>query len=212
MIKRMGKKNCHTEWERAIDLMTEEELYFIKTHQVGYSPGFLKMLWEKNRNDDPYPIPENEAVKNAILHILGEMGCQCEIDEDDEIFFCCQGAEFSIRFDEEFEYIKIVDNSWKKVNLNDSEAVLKMTLAINRANIWNNVTIVYIIDKEEEVLDIFSSSSIPYFPNMTYLKKFLHNKLVEMLSSHDLVNRFLQEEKELAINESFSQIQSHEAN
>jgi hypothetical protein len=210
----MDKNKRQREWEDALNLMTEEELQFIREHPVGYYQNFVKMATKKAWEiiDDPYPIPENEAVKNAILHILGEMGCQCEIDEDDEIFFCCQGAEFSIRFDEEFEYIKIVDNSWKKVNLNDSEAVLKMTLAINRANIWNNVTIVYIIDKEEEVLDIFSSSSIPYFPNMTYLKKFLHNKLVEMLSSHDLVNRFLQEEKEFAINESFSQIQSHEAN
>ena len=210
----MDKNKRQREWEDALNLMTEEELQFIREHPVGYYQNFVKMATKKawEITDDPYPIPENEAVKNAILHILGEMGCQCEIDEDDEIFFCCQGAEFSIRFDEEFEYIKIVDNSWKKVNLNDSEAVLKMTLAINRANIWNNVTIVYIIDKEEEVLDIFSSSSIPYFPNMTYLKKFLHNKLVEMLSSHDLVNRFLQEEKEFAINESFSQIQSHEAN
>ncbi len=210
----MDKNKRQREWEDALNLMTEEELQFIREHPVGYYQNFVKMATKKAWEiiDDPYPIPENEAVMNAILHILGEMGCQCEIDEDDEIFFCCQGAEFSIRFDEEFEYIKIVDNSWKKVNLNDSETVLKMTLAINRANIWNNVTIAYIIDKEEEMLDIFSSSSIPYFPNMTYLKKFVHNKLVEMLSSHDLVNRFLQEEKEFAINESFSQIQSHEAN
>jgi hypothetical protein len=208
----MEKKKNQTEWERAINLMTEDELQFIIQHQVGYYPSFLKMVREKRWDDDPYSVSENEAMMNAVLHILEDMGCQCEIDEENVIFFCCQGAEFSIRFDEEFEYIKIIDNSWKRVNLNDSEAVLKMTLAINKANIWNNVTIAYIFDAEEGVLDIFSSSSIPYFPNMTYLKKFLHNKLVEMLCSHDLVDRLLQEEEELAIEESFSQIQPHEAN
>lgn len=208
----MDKKKKQTEWERAIDLMTEDELQFIIQHQVGYYPSFLEMVRGRRWDDDPYPVSENEAMMNAVLHILEEMGCQCEIDEGDEIIFCCQGAEFSIRFDEKFEYIKILDNSWKKVNLNDSEAVLKMTLAINMANIWNNVTIAYIFDSEDEVLDIFSSSSIPYFPNMTYLKKFLHNKLVEMLSSHDLVDRFLQEEEELAIEESYSQTPQHEAN
>ena len=208
----MEKKKKQTEWERAINLMTEDELQFIIQHQVGYYPGFLEMVRGKRWDDDPYSVSENEAMMDAVLHILEDMGCQCEIDEDDEIFFCCQGAEFSIRFDEKFDYIKIFDNSWKKVNLNDSEAVFNMILAINKANIWHNVTIGYIFDSEERVLDIFSSSSIPYFPNMTYLKKFLHNKLVEMLSSHDLVDRFLQEEEELEIEESYSQTPPHEAN
>lgn len=210
----MEKKKNQTEWERAIDLMTEEELYFISTHQVGYHPDFLKLLWKKNRNwdDDPYPISEKEAMINAILYLLEDMGCQCEIDEDDEIYFFYQSAEFSLRFDEEYEYIKIIDNSWKKVNFNDAEAVYKMTLAINKANIWNNVTIGFIFDTEERVMDIFSSSHIPYFPNMTYLKKFLHNKLVEMFGTHDLVDRFLQELDELAMKESFSQTLPHEAN
>lgn len=207
----MKKKNL-TEWERAINLMTEEELQFIIQHQVGYYPGFLEMVREKRWNDDPYSVSENEAMMDAVLHILGEMGCQCEIDENDEILFWCQGAEFSIRFDEKFEYIKIFDNSWKQVNLNDAEAVFNMVLAINKANIWHNVTIGYIFDSEERLLDIFSSSSIPYFPNMTYLKKFLHNKLVEMLSSHDLVDRFLQEEEEVEIEDYFSQTPQREAN
>ena len=85
----MEKKKKQTEWERAINLMTEDELQFIIQHQVGYYPGFLEMVRGKRWDDDPYSVSENEAMMDAVLHILEEMGCQCEIDEDDEIFFCC---------------------------------------------------------------------------------------------------------------------------
>lgn len=206
------KRKCQTEWERAIDLMTEDELQFIIQHREGYDPDFLELVFEKRWDYDPFSVSENKAMMGAIINILGKLGCQCEIDKDDEIFFCCQGAEFSISFDENFDYIKIIDNSWKTVDLKDSDATLKMALAINKANIWNHVTIGYIFDAEEGVLDIFGSSSIPYFPNYTYLKKFLHNILVDMLSSHDLVDHFLQEQEEMAIEESYSQTPQHEAN
>jgi hypothetical protein len=208
----MGKNKHQTEWERAINLMTDEELQFIREHEIGYDPGFLDLVWEKKLGDVSSYIPENKAMMDAIINILGNLGCQCEICEDDEIYFCYHTSEFSIRFDENFDYIKIIDNSWKTVDLNDSEATLKMSIAINRANAWHNVTIAFIIDEEEHVMDVFSSSNMPYFPNYTYLKKFLHNKLVELLSSHNLVDRFLQDEEEMAIEESFSQTPSREAN
>ena len=87
-----------------------------------------------------------------------------------------------------------------------------MASAINKANVGISVNIVYIIDKEEQMMDIYGSSFIPYFPNMTYLRKYLHHILVDMMSSHDLVDHFLQEEEDMSIVQSFSQMTSDVAN
>ena len=178
----METKKNQTEWERAIDLMTEEELQFIIQHQVGYYPSFLKMVRGKRWDDDPYSVSENKAMMDAIRYLIGEMGGQCKIIEDDEMCFFCQGV---------FE---------------------KMASAINKANVGISVNIVYIIDKEEQMMDIYGSSFIPYFPNMTYLRKYLHHILVDMMSSHDLVDHILQEEEDMSIVQSFSQKTSDVAN
>lgn len=208
----MKKNNLIKEWERAINLMTDEELQFIVEHQVGYCQNFLKMVWDKKMDDDPYSISENKAMMDAIIYLLEEMGGQCEINEDDEISFFYQGAEYSISFDKQFDYIDIIDNSWKKVSLNVPGVFEKMVLAINSANVGNSVNIAYIIDKEEEVMDIYGSSFIPYFPNMTYLRKYLHHILVDMMSSHDFVDYYFKEEEDKSIVQSFSQKTSDVAN
>lgn len=70
----METKKNQTEWERAIDLMTEEELQFIIQHQVGYYPSFLKMVRGKRWDDDPYSVSENKAMMDAIRYLIGEMG------------------------------------------------------------------------------------------------------------------------------------------
>ena len=208
----MGKNKHQTEWERVINLMTDEELQFIREHEIGYDPGFLDLVWEKKLGDVSSYIPENKAMMDAIIYLLEEMGGQCEINEDDEISFFYQGAEYSISFDKQFDYIDIIDNSWKKVSLNVPGVFEKMVLAINSANVGNSVNIAYIIDKEEEVMDIYGSSFIPYFPNMTYLRKYLHHILVDMMSSHDFVDHYFKEEEDKSIVQSFSQKTSDVAN
>ena len=198
----MEKNKRRNEWEKALNLMTEEELLFILEHPVGYYSSFLNMVREK-LNEDPYSIPENKAMTDAIMNILEGLDCQCELNKDDEICFFFRNAEFYIKFDETFDNIVIFDNSWKKVKVKNSNVAEKMSHAINRTNIWHNVTIAYIIDNEEHVMDIFSSSSIPYYPNMDYLKKHLKNKLVDMLISHNHMTNFLQEEEIISIAQSF---------
>ena len=193
----MKKNKLLPEWEDALNLMTEDELYFVIEHQEGYYPSFVKMAWKKidRMLDEPYPISEKEAMMNAIINILEEMGSYCRVNENDEIFFVFRGAEFSIRFDTQYNYIEILDNSWKKIHLNDSVTAQKVAETINKANIFHSVTIFYLTDEEEQVMEIIGSSNIPYFTNLTYLKNSLLIKLSDMLDSHDFVDYYLKEDE-----------------
>jgi hypothetical protein len=193
--------------------MTEDELYFVIEHQEGYYPSFVKMAWKKidRMLDEPYPISEKEAMMNAIINILEEMGSYCRVNENDEIFFVFRGAEFSIRFDTQYNYIEILDNSWKKIHLNDSVTAQKVAETINKANIFHSVTIFYLTDEEEQVMEIIGSSNIPYFTNLTYLKNSLIIKLSDMLDSHDFVDYYLEDE-DFSINQSRSKHTASKAN
>lgn len=193
----MEKDKRKREWEDALNLMTEDELYFVIEHQEGYYPSFVKMAWKKidRMLDEPYPISEKEAMMNAIINILEEMGSYCRVNENEEIFFVFLGAEFSIRFDTQYNYIEILDNSWKKIHLNDSVTAQKVAETINKANIFHSVTIFYLTDEEEQVMEIIGSSNIPYFTNLTYLKNSLLIKLSDMLDSHDFVDYYLKEDE-----------------
>lgn len=193
----MEKDKRKREWEDALNLMTEDELYFVIEHQEGYYPSFVKMAWKKidRMLDELYHISEKEAMMNAIINILEEMGSYCRVNENDEIFFVFRGAEFSIRFDTQYNYIEILDNSWKKIHLNDSVTAQKVAETINKANIFHSVTIFYLTDEEEQVMEIIGSSNIPYFTNLTYLKNSLLIKLSDMLDSHDFVDYYLKEDE-----------------
>ena len=193
----MKKNKLLPEWEDALNLMTEDELYFVIEHQEGYYPSFVKMAWKKidRMLDEPYPISEKEAMMNAIINILEEMGSYCRVNENDEIFFVFRGAEFSIRFDTQYNYIEILDNSWKKIHLNNSVTAQKVAETINKANLFHSVKIYYLTDEEEQVMEIIGSSNIPYFTNLTYLKNSLIIKLSDMLDSHDFVDYYLKEDE-----------------
>ena len=210
----MKKNKRKREWEDALNLMTEDELYFVVEHQAGYYSSFVKMAWEKIHSllKEPYNISEKEAMRNTILNILEEMGSYCGVNEDDDIFFVFQGAEFSIRLDTQYNYVEIFDNSWKKIHLNNSVTVQKVAEIINKANIFHKVTIFYLKDEEEQVMEIVSSSNIPYFTNLTYLKNSLLIKLSDMLDSHDFVDYYLKEDEYFSTNQSRTKHTASKAN
>lgn len=210
----MNKLERQREWEKALDLMTEEELEFVLAHPVGYYPSFLEMVSAKlwDLMEDPYSVAENKAMMNTIISIIEGLGSKCEIDEDDRINFCFSDADFSITFDKDFNYIEITDNSWKKIDIKNSKLMENTMLAVNKANIWNSVTIAYIIGEEENVVEIYSYTTIPYYPNYTYLKKFIESKLYDCLGTHKYYEYILKMEEEKGIRETYSQKAPSEGN
>ncbi len=186
-----GKIKQRREWRNALNLMTVEELLHIVHHQVGYDSTFIDMAYEELSNG-PYAEIEQKAMSNSIFGILDDMGCTTR-REGDAFIFRFQGEDYEIGIDDEFDHIVIRDNNWKTLKLKDEAKVNETILAINKTNIWNAVTIAYLVDLEDGVMEVFSLGKIPYFPDMDYLKKFIPKKLDEMQESHQLVDFFVRE-------------------
>lgn len=173
-MERTKTKN-QLDWEKAINLMSRDELYFVIEHPEGYYPAFLKMA--KVKMEELSSLPEHEAMKAVVKNILEDMGCPCTIGEDGLINFYFQGSKFFISLEEGNHYIDICEYAWEAVSLDDANEVERLKHSINEANNKCSVTTAYEIDEEKKKLCAFCSTSILYRPMITNLKDYLQLRL-----------------------------------
>ena len=66
------KTKHQLEWEKAINLMSRDELHLAIEHPEGYYPTFIKMA--KAKLEELSTLPEHEAMKAVVINILEDMG------------------------------------------------------------------------------------------------------------------------------------------
>ena len=100
-------------WKEAIPRMNEEDLEFILDFPECFEPKVLNMV---KRRYDKITKPEDgeeeyekveETLKDAVLRILREMDCSYDFDEDGDIHFEYQDADFYITVDDNNQFIEI---------------------------------------------------------------------------------------------------------
>lgn len=180
------KTKHQLEWEKAINLMSRDELNFAIEHPEGYYPTFLKMA--KAKLEELSTLPEHEAMKAVVINILEDMGCSCTIDEDGCINFYFQGSKFFMSLEEGNHYIDICEYAWDTADLNDANEVERLKHSINVANKQCTVTTAYEIDEEIRKLCVFCSTSILYRPMVINLKDYLQIRLNNFFLAHDIVH------------------------
>lgn len=84
----MARKSKKSEWEKSLNLMSLDELYYILSTPDAYETGYVQMAKEKL--DDLADLTEHEAMKVIVQRCLEDMGCKCEIDEEGYINFWFQ--------------------------------------------------------------------------------------------------------------------------
>lgn len=142
-----------------------------------------------NKEDKPAVVNTGNKyadMNNAVLirAILGDLKCQYSENEDGDIIFIYQGERFWVWAIEDSTRIRIIDVRWYDCTLDRLEEMSCMQKAINIANSVEPCTAVYVIDKEENKMMVYSqcyfmiSSSIPapdkYFA--IWLSNFFHLK------------------------------------
>ena len=151
-------------------------------------------------------IIEIGEMRNTVIKVLAEMGCECEFDEEglvnfsintdsysEEVKSYLEDVVFSISLDEQLRYIVIHEDCWKTVKLNDGDKVEKMKYAINQANFAFSVSTAYFINEEERIMEVGCTTNIPYLPDENYLKEYLEKKLYDIFIANRLLDHFLEE-------------------
>jgi tetratricopeptide (TPR) repeat protein len=130
---------------------------------------------------------EKKGTRDLFLETLTAIGCQYEIDEDDEISFAYQGENFVVRASNDNQYIQIYDLHWMHVGLYDIDERARLKKAINESNIKNSVVTVYTINESSNTVDVHSKSVIYFDSVIPDAVDYLRIELAEYFNVHQMI-------------------------
>ncbi len=148
---------------------------------------------------------EEPKVRALFLETLTKIGCQYEIDNDDDrILFSYQGEHFVVDAADDRFYITLWDMFWETAELYNIDELSRLKKAINGANLNFGVNTVYTINEEGSTIDVHCKSIIPFFPEISQLENYLRTELNEFFHVHRYIegelDRMRKEEERMQSN------------
>ncbi|MBR2456857.1 MAG: hypothetical protein IKB31_06820 [Bacteroidaceae bacterium] len=129
----------------------------------------LSIFIKKYNKRKPYPYKE---MRNLVIETLKQIGCQAEIDKENEshVIFMYQGENFFISIENE-TMVTFYNTWWGSIDLNDPN-IDNLKEAINLTNLGNLSKVVYSIYQEDNRLAVhtmyraFLKKEIPALPDL----------------------------------------------
>ena len=147
---------------------------------------------DMNNQQEPNMVGTDQMVmRNArdfFLDILSKIGCQYEIDEDnDTIIFAYQGEYFQVYARNESPFVTLYDTHWAHIELCDIDEFARLQKAINQSNINNSVITVYTIDEAGGNVDVHCKSVVLFIPELPSIADYLRLELGEFFRVHNSI-------------------------
>lgn len=121
---------------------------------------------------------EDSKTRNLVISTLKEIGCQPEVDDDNDICFKYQNKDFFINADNQTAFIVIWSN-FGSLSLNDPDInILKD--AINQTNMDGRVTLAYFINNEENTITDY----LPFVHEIPSIQEYLRSNLDNFFWTH----------------------------
>ena len=179
--------------------LTDENIkayeFFVNAHQFYEkclkSEYIDRKIQEVESNMRLVEVNDEEEVKGTrdlFLETLTKIGCQYEIDPEDEyISFGYQGENFVASATNEERFVRVWDTFWGHVELYDADEFSRLKKAVNHANLNCSTMTVYSINEELKKVDVHCKSVFPLMPQMPDLDDYLRTELNDFFTAHHLV-------------------------
>ena len=132
---------------------------------------------------------EKRNTRDFFLDTLSKIGCQYEIDEDnDTIIFAYQGEYFQVYARDESPFVTLYDTHWAHIELCDIDEFARLQKAINQSNINNSVITVYTIDEAGGNVDVHCKSVVLFIPELPSIADYLRLELGEFFRVHNSIS------------------------
>lgn len=129
---------------------------------------------------------ENNQTRNLLIKTLEDIGCQYEINDNNDIAFKYQGEEFKIEASNDSRIIWIYNVSWTGIETNDTDAdCLKQ--AINKANENSAITNLYTTSKEKGIIAVHCQMATYFAYNIPNYRGYLKSILDTFFFVHQRV-------------------------
>lgn len=147
---------------------------------------------DMNNQQEPNMVGTDQMVKrntrDFFLDTLTKIGCQYEIDEDnDTIIFAYQGEYFQVYARDESPFVTLYDTHWAHIELCDIDEFVRLQKAINQSNINNSVITVYTIDEAGGNVDVHCKSVVLFIPELPNIADYLRLELGEFFRVHNSI-------------------------
>lgn len=129
---------------------------------------------------------EEVSTKELVMGTLRKIGCQPEVNEDEQVCFKYQGDDFYIAAEEENRFIMIWNPWWGCINA-DNEAFPVLKEIINLANVKSIVTTVYMADEDGKTIGLHSHCHTYFSPNEGELEDHLKMLLDFFFDIHNFI-------------------------
>ena len=124
----------------------------------------------------------NNRTRDLVINTLKEIGCQPEVDDDDDICFKYQNEDFFINADNRTAFI-IIWSNFGSLSLNDPDInILKD--AINQTNMDGRVTLAYFINNEENTITVYCKHYLPFVHEIPSIQEYLRSNLDNFFWTH----------------------------
>lgn len=133
-----------------------------------------------NNNDGTMENKEQQlGTRDLFLRTLTELGCQYEIDEDDNnrIDFGYQGERFAAYSYNDRPYVWIRDPYWMCISQEDIDEMARLRRVINDSNIRHSVTTVYTLCDDDKSFNVHSQTVLIFFSQFPKLTDYLRSEL-----------------------------------
>ena len=162
--------------------------YFVNAHQFYEKCPKSEYIERKIQEvESNMALIEVKGTRDLLLETLTKIGCQYEIDEDNEINFAYQGEYFIVRASNDNQYIQIYDMRWLHVELYDIDEIARLKKAINESNIKNSVVTVYTINESGNTVDVHCKSVIYFDSVIPDVIDYLRLELAEYFNVHQMI-------------------------
>lgn len=129
---------------------------------------------------------EDNQTRNLLIKTLEDIGCQPEINEDNNVEFKYQGEEFKIDASNDNSIIWIYNVAWTGIETNNANAVF-LKQAINKANENSAITNLYTINEEKGFIAAHCQITIYFAYNIPNYRGYLESILDSFFYAHQQV-------------------------
>lgn len=152
---------------------------------------------------------EDNKTRNLMIRTLEDIGCQPEINDNNDIVFKYQGEEFKILANNDSLIIWIYNVAWTGIETSNTNADF-LKQAVNKANEDSAITNLYTINEEKGFIVAHCQTATYFAYNIPDCREYLKSILDTFFFAHQRVeDEFtnlakVQEQKERVVVKGFS--------
>lgn len=142
-------------------------------------------------------MEQETGTRDLLMETLTKIGCQYEIDDEDDIVFHWQGGTFVASAANDCRFIIIYYYNWAEYELYDIDNISRVKRVINNANCLYNMNVVYTSNEAGNTFHVHTKKHFLFIEQIPEIDVYLRTVLGMFFE----VRRYVETEIEKLMNE-----------